>query len=493
MKHTHIASLILILLMAAFPAPAASPTGTLPVIYIDTDDRGINDYNLAHKEYFAGTYRVESAGDLCLGSAQDPLPLEIKARGNWTRTAFVKKPFKLKLGKKQTLLGLSKSKHFALLAHADDNYGFLRNYTAFELGRRLGLPWTPSVVPVELVLNGDYRGIYFLTESIRAEEERVDIAELTDNCDDPALVSGGYIIELDNYVEQENQIRIPEYSTIPGDYSRTLRITFDTPEIYSDLQRRFITDQFNGMNRLVGSGDDDMWSYLDLDDAARYYIVCELTGHTEAYNGSTYLFRDRGEGEKWHFSPLWDFGNAFNCPVTDYFYKQTYFPHNWVPSFVRNRKFMDKVRETWRWFRGNRFGGLFADMAAYVSAIDRAAKADADRWRNAGKTNNNGVNVMVNDNVQGKRAEVESYLNRRIAWLDGLWGSPSVGTPEPERDLTPAAPLPDYARSGLPVISRDCSDSYDGLYTIEGIRVKNPDPGHLYILIRGGKALKIVL
>lgn len=494
-------------------------TNTLPVVYIDTEDRGINDYNLSHKEYFSGTYRIENAGELNLGTVEEPLPLEIKARGNWTRTAFVKKPFKLKLGKKQALLGLTKSKHFALLAHADDGYGFLRNYTAFALGKRIGLPWTPGVVPVELVLNGDYRGIYFLTESIRVEEERVNISELADGCEDPALVSGGYIVELDNYEEPENQIRIPEISTIPGDYGRTLRITFDTPEIYSELQTRFITDQFNEMNRLVGTNDDAMWSYLDLDDAARYYIVCEITGHTEAYNGSTYLFRDRGEGEKWHFSPLWDFGNAFNCPRTSYFYTQTYFPHNWIPSFVRNQKFMDKVRETWKWLRGNRFDGFFADMTDYVTSIDAAAKADADRWRNAGKTNNDGVNVMVNDNVNGKRDEVESFLNHRLAWLDGIWGAPDSGGTEPARDLTPAAPLPDYARSGIVEILSDSDSPYfpnssdfsdysdnsdnsgfsddsgcsDGLYTIEGIRVSNPESGHLYILIRGGKASKIIL
>lgn len=476
-------------------------TNTLPIIHIDTEDRGINDYNLSHKDYFAGSYRIENADGLELGSVDEPLPLEIKARGNWTRTAFVKKPFKLKLGKKQALLGLSKSKHFALLAHADDEFGFLRNYTAFELGRRLSLPWTPGVVPVELVLNGDYRGIYFLTESIRAEEERVNVSELADNCEDAALISGGYIVELDNYEEPENQIRIPEFSTIPGDYRRTLRITFDTPEIYSELQTRFITDQFGEMNRLVGSNDDAMWSYLDLDDAARYYIVCELTGHTEAYNGSTYLFRDRGEGEKWHFSPLWDFGNAFKSPATDYFYKQTYFPHNWVPSFVRNLKFMEKVRETWKWLRGSRFDGFFSEMAQYVASIDAAAKADADRWRNAGRTNNNGVDVKVNDNVGAKRAEVESYLNRRIAWLDAVWGAPAEGMTEPARDLTPAAPLPEYARSGIIEIdsdsdypnSSDFSNYSDGLFTIDGLRVSHPCPGTLYILIRGGKASKIII
>ena len=112
------------------------------------------------------------------------------------------------------MLGLTKSKHFAILAHADDGYGYVRNFTGFSLGRRIGLPWTPAQQPVEVVINGDYRGLYFLTESIRIEEDRVNITELDDNVSDPSLISGGYLVELDNYDEEENQIRMDEKSCV---------------------------------------------------------------------------------------------------------------------------------------------------------------------------------------------------------------------------------------------------------------------------------------
>ncbi len=113
------------------------------------------------------------------------------------------------MGAKQKLLGLTKSKHFALLAHADDNQGYLRNFVGFNLGMRIGLPWTPWMQPCEVIINGDYRGLYFLTESIRVDGDRVNIEELDDNVSDPALISGGYIVELDNY-DEENQIRMDE-------------------------------------------------------------------------------------------------------------------------------------------------------------------------------------------------------------------------------------------------------------------------------------------
>ncbi len=261
-------------------------SGTLPVLYINvykadgTLDNEVTDRNLGHKNYFSGRYWLDLNGcqwlaDLgaeSIGSESEPLPLEIKARGNYTRQAFAKKPFKLKLGSKQKLLGLSQSKHFALLAHADDNFGYLRNFTGFNLGRRIGLPWTPDQQPVEVVINGDYRGLYFLTESIRIEKDRIDIAELDDNVSDPELVSGGYLVELDNY-DEDNQIRMDEKSCVANQWLDRLRVTWDTPEKYSELQRRFVTDQFTAMNDFVGANSDQLWSYMDLDDAARYYVV----------------------------------------------------------------------------------------------------------------------------------------------------------------------------------------------------------------------------
>ena len=252
--------------------PVSGLSGTLPVIYINVYnadrsgyDNEIIDRNLAHKNYFAGEYWLDTNGCSWLeelgaervGSAQEPLPLEIKARGNYTRTAFAKKPFKLKLGAKQTLLGLSKSKHFALLAHADDNFGYLRNFTGFSLGRRIGLPWTPWQQPVEVVINGDYRGLYFLTESIRIEGDRVNITELDDNVSDGALVSGGYLVELDNY-DEDNQISLDEKSCVEGQTLDRLRVTWDTPEEYSSLQKRFITEQFTAINDLVGANSDQL-------------------------------------------------------------------------------------------------------------------------------------------------------------------------------------------------------------------------------------------
>ena len=497
------------------PEPPEEPetpglSGTLPVLYINVygEDGNYNneiiDRNLGHKDYFNGEYWLDLNGcqwlaDLgaeSVGSKEEPLPLEIKARGNYTRLAFAKKPFKLKLGSKKSLLGMSKSKHYAILAHADDNYGYLRNFTGFNLGKRIGLPWTPSQQPVEVVINGDYRGLYFLTESIRIEEDRINITELDDNVSESGLVSGGYLVELDNY-DEDNQIRMPEKSCVDNQYLDMLRVTWDTPEEYSDLQKRFVTDQFSAMNDYVGANSDELWKYMDLDDAARYYLVEEIISHTESYHGSTYMFRDRGEGKKWHFSPLWDCGNAFNGSADAYLYDCDPFGNTWIPSMRENGKFNDKVKETWKWFMSSKYDGIINDIDAYISHISAAAKADRARWAGAQRPDYEGAqDVVDNTDMKSRRDAAVNKLNGKINWLKGKFGEiPASGSvPEPARDTTEAAPLPDYAKEevGVEVIVTEEMDADETYFNLQGIRVEKPVKGNVYIVVKSDKSFKAV-
>lgn len=484
-------------------------SATLPVLHInvyESDGEYNNEIispNLSHKEYFSGEYWLdingcewlERLGAKSIGSKEAPLPLQIKARGNYTRLAFAKKPFKLKLGEKKSLLGLSKSKHFALLAHADDNCGYLRNFIGFDLGNRIGLPWTPSQQPVEVVINGDYRGLYFLTESIRIDKNRVDINELEDYATDPALISGGYIVELDNY-DESNQIRMQEKSCAQGQNLDMLRVTWDTPEEYSDVQKRFVTEQFSEMNNLVGANSDSLWSYLDLYDAARYYLVKEIVSDVEAYHGSTYLFRDRGDNQKWHFSPLWDFGNAFNGKTDRFFYDCDPFGNTWIPSMRMNVKFNEKVKGTWIWFMNACYPGIIDDIDTFAQHIAEAAKADHERWQDAPKPDYNGArSICDNSDMTARRNEVVNHINAKVQWLKTVFGDFSAysDAQEPERDATPCASLPDYAGGDNSVDDIQASDPAPRYINLQGFPLSAPVKGEPCIMIKAGKSSKILI
>jgi len=80
--------------------------------------------------------------------------LEIRGRGNnsWTHP---KKPYRIKMFKKGSLLGLpAKAKSWTLI----NNYGdktLMRNMLAFDFSKRLEMPYTSPAEAVDVVLNGD--------------------------------------------------------------------------------------------------------------------------------------------------------------------------------------------------------------------------------------------------------------------------------------------------------------------------------------------------
>lgn len=126
---------------------AATYSGTLPVLFINTENGAPVD---SKEVYLNATYWLDPMGVEgveAFGSEAEPLATQIKGRGNYTWSGFDKKPYRLKLGAKAGLLGMKKNKHFGLLAHADDQFGWLKNTLGFELSKRLGLAWTPSQAP----------------------------------------------------------------------------------------------------------------------------------------------------------------------------------------------------------------------------------------------------------------------------------------------------------------------------------------------------------
>lgn len=137
-------------------------------------------------------------------SISGTLPMHIRGRGH-SSWKGPKKPYKIKLAKKTAMMGMPQNKHWALLKPTENIVAGL------QLGKLMGMEWTPSFRPVEVVLNGDYIGQYFLTETIRIDENRVNIYKQQDKETTPDLIKGGWLVEVDNY-HDENQITIPENS-----------------------------------------------------------------------------------------------------------------------------------------------------------------------------------------------------------------------------------------------------------------------------------------
>ncbi len=381
-------------------------SGTLPVLFITTE----NNTPVTSKEYYINaTYYLDNMGIdsyKSFGSVDNQLPLEIRGRGNYTWNGFDKKPYRIKLGEKAQLLGMNKSRHFALLAHADDNLAFLRNTVGFELSRRLGLAYTPAQKPVEVVLNGEYIGLYFLTETIRVATDRVNIVEQADSATSANEITGGWLVEIDNY-DEDLQVRITEGN------GELIRFTYKTPEILSPEQESYLQNQMTSIDNAIYTIDKNSTSwenYIDIDTLARFYIIQEIMDNAESFHGSCYLHKENGN-TKWIFGPVWDFGNSYHRDYQEFIYQNPPFGQTWIGEIAKFPRFQQKVIDVWKNFRNNNFAGLDNFIDNFINEISIAAQYNATRWSQYGNSNLN----------SGKDA-FNTRLKNRIDWLVSKWG-----------------------------------------------------------------------
>jgi len=233
---------------------------------------------------------------------------KIKGRGNST-WGMPKKPYKFKFSSKTNLFGMGKAKNWVLLANYCDPSS-LRNAIAYSLGNVIeeSKMSTMDYVFVEVVLNGEYVGVYQLCEQIEVQSKRVDID------DDTTKVDTGYILELDFRMANEGVENVDYFKCNGSCYAVK---DPDPDDTLTQEQMTFIKDYVISANAAVHSDDyDDVLEYIDVDTFAATYIVHELFNCVDVGGLSFYLYKDAGG--KLCSGPLWDFdissGNSDYVP-----------------------------------------------------------------------------------------------------------------------------------------------------------------------------------
>ena len=316
------------------------PTGTLPVMHIETQ----NHQSIVSKtEYIPGTYFIvdNTTPDMNIGTETSPLALEIRGRGH-SSWKGLKKPYKIKLADKMPLLGMNKHKHWALLKFYEPTVA------GMQLGRIMGMDWTPTTKPVEVVLNGVYLGIYLLTETNRISKNRLNIYEQPNWNEDESSIPYGWLVEVDNYYEF-NQISFRENN------SWFMRVTYHSPDSLSVAQRNWLLGEFQRMNTAIYDDDKTRgeWEKLiDVDAMARFFIIQEVLDNSDGFHGSFYLHKDWADDARWVAGPLWDL--SCNQRVkTDYTFNMPtsygFTPH-WIGELIKDDDFCAAVRKAWEKF-----------------------------------------------------------------------------------------------------------------------------------------------
>lgn len=378
------------------------PTNTIPVIHISTTGgQPIRDKEVYVDAKFYVTVPVDGRFSP-VASEAEPAHLQIRGRGNasWN---VVKKSYKIKLAEKNDLLGLSRHRHFALLAcyGAAHEIGMFSYMAGLKIAELTGQAWVPRCQPVELVLNDEYLGIYLLIETIKVDKNRVNIVKQPDSCVDPQLISGGWLVEIDNY-EDDNQVLIPEYFE---DQTVEMKLTYKSPEDLSVLQRRWLIKEFSKINKALSlqSEINDCWTqFIDPVSAARYFITREMVHDIDGYNGSFYLHKDAGDN-RWICGPMWDIYAISSKTDWATFDHPVYSLTHYFLYMIKTAEFKKVVKEEWNRFKAN-LDSLYSYIDSFI-VYSEAEKSNGDLWGR-------------NGNCENKIDIVKRYIKQNVEWID---------------------------------------------------------------------------
>lgn len=339
----------------------------IPHIYIDTEG---NEPIVEKDRYLTATLRIDGKGlyDDFEGTTQ------IKGRGNST-WGMPKKPYRLKLGEKTSLLGLGKAKNWVLLANYIDP-SLMLNAVAMKTGQLLGLPFTNHIIPVDVTLNGEYRGNYMFTEKIEIGKSRVNIDD-----------SEGVLLELDTNYDEDWKFHSTHYH---------LPVMVKDPDIESQERFESIRSDFQRLEDLVAASSfpaNNYLDYLDGESVALYLIVYNLTHNMEInHPKSTYMYKDTGS-KCFKMGPIWDFDWAF-----DYEGHGTHFTSYTDPLFGNigngyGRDFFSRLledpaikkiyKEKWTEFHAQHLDELLAYVDAYAASVKESQRMDRQLWPGA--------------------------------------------------------------------------------------------------------------
>ena len=363
----------------------------------------------------------------------------IKIRGQSSQM-FPKKSYSIELWSQPgidtaaSILGMPSEEDWVLHAHYTDKT-MLRNALTFHLGEKMG-GWQPRFRYCIVYVNGSYKGIYLLLESIKRGGDRVNINRLKPDEISGDDLTGGYIFKRDKnhdipYWENFTIMPVLRYLnsgnyTFTYDYPDALEIVNEQKEYIS----QFLTDFENSLNSASFNDHESGYrKYISSASFIDFQIMQELSNNIDGYVFSTYFYKKKdSDGGKLYAGPLWDFDLAYgNVNYSQVCLSTTgwLFPH-WDNKYAMH--WWSRLMEDFGYARG--FSARWKELRAgafsndsIISFIDNTVQYLGDeidrnfiRWPIIGSYvwPNFYVGPTYNDEV----IWLKNWISSRLGWMD---------------------------------------------------------------------------
>lgn len=418
----------------------------LPSVFIDTASGNMKSIHKDKEYYEEGNISIIKAD----GNTEYNGSLErISGRGNST-WGYDKRPYSIKLSEKKALLGMDAGKKWSLLAGWREG-SKLATKIAYDMAEEIGLAYSPQCEWIDLYLNGEYVGIYYLSEAVTIADGRIEITDLdelnvlnnpaiktsdvyeSENIrgyviENPSDITGGYLIEKDypSYWQESDS----RFMTSSGH-----TFSIKEPQQASVEQVQYIYNCVQKIDDMIAEGNPDYQNYIDLKSFAKKFVIDEIAVNQDISVTSMYFYKEKGD-DKLYAGPVWDFDNSFgeqNSTSTmgewvDYTIsivdsprpsKQEILP--WYTFLYEDPTFKNAMLEEYN--RLLPFIDLLLDVRidAYASWINKSVYMDEIRYHNKNVQGDKPghYSAFAND-VQ----YMKYYIANRVNYLNERWNIP---------------------------------------------------------------------
>lgn len=374
----------------------------LPTLYLDFPD-GKNLSSVQHGVYTEATYTFV---DEYVEHSYYNLPLQIKGRGNYS-WSFAQKPYAIKLGEKADFLGMGAAKKWTLITVGSDK-SMMHNYLTQKMAAAMGLRGTCENEYVDVVVNGEYKGTWVLTEKIQIHEERIDVPEEIGVLFEIEMVyrhTCDFCIVLhEDRWSRDNSVhlRLKTYKGTDIEDMDTRQREAARAELqpFFDNITAAMTDSRATVKKLS--------KYIDVDSFVNWYLLNEMTRNYDSkFVTSCYCFIN--EEGKLYMGPVWDFDTCYGIqtPDTDgYWVSQA----PWYTWLLDCPEFFTLTMERWTELQDS---GL---LESFYNSIGQTAQ----RIAQSEQLNHTlyPVSELRNDSFEGSVKFFQDWLTARLEWMD---------------------------------------------------------------------------
>lgn len=376
---------------------------------------------IRNKTYVDGTVKIVSSNK---EYALDAMKMQIRGRGNSSfnggasQTSYdSKNSYRLKLETKEKLMGLGESgnRDWVLNSNKFDPSN-LRNFGMWTLAEKMGtLPFNIECSWVNMYINGEYRGLYMVTELVEVAKGRVEVDDNVSSTDK------GFLIELDFRGNQEDGVLGLDYFYIdgyPGDSDNPVEFVIKS-NVDSTDDTAAIEAYMKKCHNAIMSGNRALINtFIDIPSMIDMFIIEEFSKDVDV--GVASFFVQKNVGGKLYFTAPWDFDFGFGSYGPSVSHKGFFSEQSsrclWFKTLIKQSWFREEVKA--------RMTMLSPAVAQTIEAIKEKGQelyAASDRncvfWNMYG----NHFHGYISSNISTYIYSYQEQLDYLTDWMESRW------------------------------------------------------------------------